>query len=140
LTATLAKYPGFLSAERLLARTVAQKGDVKDAVRRFEANSLRDKSARAACELAWAYALAGRTADAERTLAAARASGSRVYPYDLAMVYTALGRTEEALDALERGYVERDATMLNLKHDPRLDALRTNPRFTALLDKMRFPR
>jgi eukaryotic-like serine/threonine-protein kinase len=139
LTTTLASHPGYASAERLMARAMAQKGSHDEAIRYFEALARRDAGPRAACELAWAYARAGRRADAERELARALASESHLYPYDLALVHTALGRTDDALAALERGYAERDATMLNLKHDPRLDALRGAPRFRALLDRMRFP-
>lgn len=139
LSTTLTRHPGFPSAERLLARTLAQKGSINDAVQRFEAISQRDTGPRARCELAWVYALAGRQKDAEQALAMALASTSPVYPYDLALVYTAMRRPDDAFSALERAFVERDATMLNLKHDPRLDALRTDPRFPALLTRMRFP-
>jgi tetratricopeptide (TPR) repeat protein len=139
LNATLAAHPGYASAERLLARSLAQKGDYDGAIRYFEALARRDTGPRAACELAWVYALAGRADEARAELARARTSEGRVYPYDLALVFTALGRHDEALAALERGYDERDATMLNLRHDPRLDPLRTDPRFSALLTKMRFP-
>jgi eukaryotic-like serine/threonine-protein kinase len=139
LTDTLARNPGYASAERLMARALAQKGSHDDAVRYFEALARRDVGPRAACELAWGYALAGRRVEAERELARAQAADGHVYPYDLALVYTALGRRDDAFAALARAYDERDATMLNLKHDPRLDALRPDPRFQALLDKMRFP-
>jgi TolB-like protein/tetratricopeptide (TPR) repeat protein len=139
LNGTLAAHPGYASAERLLARALAQKGSHEEAIRYFEALARRDRGPRAACELAWAYALAGRPRDAERELARARASEAHVYPYDLALVLTALRRPGEALTALERAYDERDATMLNLRHDPRLDSLRPDPRYRALLAKMRFP-
>jgi TolB-like protein/tetratricopeptide (TPR) repeat protein len=140
LSATLTRHPGFASAERLLARALAQQGNFADAVRRFEALAQRDTGPRAQCELAWAYALAGRPQDAARALAAALASSSPIYPYDLALVYTAMRRPNDAFAALDRAFVERDATMLNLRHDPRLDVLRTDPRFPALLTKMRFPK
>jgi tetratricopeptide (TPR) repeat protein len=133
-------HPGYPSAERLLARTVAMKGQHAEAIGMFE--RLRDKgdTSRSRCELAWAYALAGRTEDATRELARARGmTASRMYPYDEALVLTALGRTDAALDALDRAFDERDSTMVNLKHDPRLAALHSNPRFNRLVLSMRFP-
>jgi TolB-like protein/tetratricopeptide (TPR) repeat protein len=139
LTATLSQHPGYLQAERLLARAVAMKGDAADAVRRFEMIASRDHLARSYCELAWAHALAGQRQEAERALATARTSGSKIYPYDLALVFTSLGRRDDAFGALDAAIRQRDPTMLNLKHDPRLEPLRADPRFAALLQEMRFP-
>ncbi len=140
LQTTLAMYPGFQSAERLLARAEAMSGRAQDAVTRFEALVARDDTSRPRYELAWAYALTGRTPDAERELARARDSNpSQEYPYDEALVLTALGRTDEAFKALDRALQQRDPTMVNLKHDPRLEALRSDPRYGRLLAAMRFP-
>ena len=139
LQGTLALYPDFAAAERLLARSLAMKGRAGDAVARFERLARRDPGSRAQCELAWGYAVAARPRDAERVLATVTPSGQEVYPYDLALVNAALGRKEPALDALERAFRERDSTMLNLKHDPRLDSLRSEARFRRLLEEMHFP-
>src|SRR6202043_2798691 len=96
LTDALSRHPNYLQAERLLARAVALKGDAAGAARRFASIASRDKLARSYCELAWALALAGRTADAERALDDARKSGTPIYPYDLALVNTAMRRTDDA--------------------------------------------
>ncbi len=40
---------------------------------------------------------------------------------------------------LERAYEERDPMLLNAKHDPRLDPLRSDPRFQDLLRRIGFP-
>ena len=139
LDATLAAFPGFLPAERLRARTLAQRGDHAEAVRQFELQKPRGDTPRARCELAWAYALAGRRDDAVRELRSALAQKSGVYQYDVALAYTALNRPDDALAALERAYEERDPTMVNLRHDPRFDSLRADPRYARLLAQMRFP-
>jgi TolB-like protein/Tfp pilus assembly protein PilF len=141
LETTLALHPGYLAAERLMARSYAQKGEVAEAVRRFETLKQRDDTARSRCELAWAYARAGRIAEADRELTSARAMpAADAYPYDLAVVYAALERRDDALDALDRAFRERDPTMVNLRHDPRLDALRSDPRFIRLVGLMNFTR
>jgi serine/threonine-protein kinase len=140
LQTTLASHPGYLPAERLLARALAMNGRAAEAVERFERQRARDDSPRSRAELAWAYARAGRTTDAERALAEARLlTPSQSYPYDEALVLAALGRKEEALDALNRAYDQRDPTLVNLKHDPRLELLRSDARFSRLLALMRFP-
>lgn len=140
LQKTLAGHPGFLPAERLLARAIAMRGDPSDAVRRFRDLRGRDDSPRSRCELAWAYALAGLRAEAARELESARTiPGGRVYPYDVALVLAALGRQQDALAALEEAYEQRDSTLVNLKHDPRFDAIRGDSRFVGLLRRMRFP-
>ena len=52
--------------------------------------------------------------------------------YDIAMVYLGLGRKKQAYDCLERGFRERSAWMVYLNMDPRLDVLRSDPRFIEL--------
>jgi adenylate cyclase len=47
-----------------------------------------------------------------------------------------LGRTDEALDWLERGLEERDVWFIIVNASPAIDALRTEPRFRALLQAM----
>jgi serine/threonine protein kinase/tetratricopeptide (TPR) repeat protein len=142
LQQTLKEHDGFMPAERLLARTYAQVGKFEEALLRFEHLIARQNNTRDRCELAWAYALAGRRADAERELASAinAAGTTHLYPYDLALVYTALGKTEDAFSALDRGFTEHDPTMVNLKHDPRLAPLHSDSRYGRLLDRMRFPK
>jgi DNA-binding winged helix-turn-helix (wHTH) protein/tetratricopeptide (TPR) repeat protein len=57
-------------------------------------------------------------------------------PYDLALDYTALGEIGPALDQLERSHAEHETDLLSLAVDPRMDALRGEPRFQALLERM----
>jgi tetratricopeptide (TPR) repeat protein len=47
-----------------------------------------------------------------------------------------LGRTDEALDWLERGLDERDVSFVIVNASPAIDPLRTEPRFRALLQAM----
>jgi len=54
-------------------------------------------------------------------------------------IYAALRKRDEALRWLETAYRERAALMVCLKNDPRLDDLRSEPRFKDLLRRMSFP-
>ena len=140
LQSTLASFPGYRPAERLLARAYAMQGNTQEAVRRFESLQTAEATPRTRFELAWAYALAGRRADALREFDAARAApGAALYPYDAALVLTALGREEEAILSLNRAFTDRDPTLVNLRHDPRFSSIRGNPGYAKLLALMRFP-
>jgi hypothetical protein len=50
-----------------------------------------------------------------------------------------IGETEEVMTWLERAYEERDPLLLLAKTDPRLDPLRSDPRFQDLLRRIGFP-
>jgi len=60
-----------------------------------------------------------------------------VSPVELATLHIALGNTESALDWMQRAYDERRGWMAYLKVHPILDPLRDEPRFQALVAKMR---
>jgi eukaryotic-like serine/threonine-protein kinase len=139
LDTTLAAFPGYAPAERLRARALTQLGRHAEAIRSFEELKARGDGPRPRCELAWAYAMAGRPNEARAELAAAEKFATVVYQYDVALVHTALEQLDDAIAALERAFEKHDPTMVNLRHDPRFDALRTDPRYQALVARMRFP-
>jgi hypothetical protein len=58
----------------------------------------------------------------------------------IASIYAGLGEKEEALAWLEEGFKERSFQLQFLKVDPRFDALRDDPRFANLLQRIGFPR
>jgi len=59
--------------------------------------------------------------------------------YFIATLYAASEADDKALDLLERAYARHDSELLQLKVDPRLDNLRSSPRFQALLRRMKLP-
>jgi hypothetical protein len=59
--------------------------------------------------------------------------------YFIATLYAASGQNDKALDLLERAYAQHDSALLQLKVDPRMDNLRSSPRFQDLLRRMNFP-
>jgi tetratricopeptide (TPR) repeat protein len=54
----------------------------------------------------------------------------------LALVYAALGGIDTAFNCLEESYEEHEESILSLKVDPKMDPLRSDPRFLALLKKI----
>ncbi|HEV2201829.1 MAG TPA: protein kinase [Bryobacteraceae bacterium] len=92
-------------------------------------------------ELARAYALSGRRADAQKALDQLLALSKRVQvsKYALATVYIALGDKDQAIARLEQAYAEHSFMIAGTKVDPELNPLRSDPRFQALLRKLNFP-
>jgi len=90
--------------------------------------------------LAYAYATSG---DRPRAMAAfedlkKRSLGGKVLPFNLAVVHLGLGDHKLALDDLERAYASDSQWMGWLNRDRMFDPLRSEPRFVALLKKLRF--
>jgi DNA-binding winged helix-turn-helix (wHTH) protein/TolB-like protein/Tfp pilus assembly protein PilF len=61
-----------------------------------------------------------------------------VPPFNIALVYNALGETDQALAWLEKGYEQRNPQMTFLKTDGRLNNLRGDPRFQDLMRRVGF--
>jgi len=90
---------------------------------------------------AWVLAVAGRPAEARRLLQQTEAEETvtPVDAYFLAMVLGELGERDRAFALLEQAFHGRSALMSVMKVDPRIDSLRDDPRFEALLRRMDFP-
>ncbi|MGD9902344.1 MAG: winged helix-turn-helix domain-containing protein [Vicinamibacterales bacterium] len=89
----------------------------------------------------YVHARAGRLAEAREVLRAVQAHAASDYvpPVDLALLFTAVGDHDAALDWLERGWRERGRWMELVNVLPPLDPLRGDPRFRALVRRMRLP-
>ena len=88
--------------------------------------------------LGHAYALAGRRSDAEQVLRTLfeRAKKSYVSPFDVALIYAALGEKDTAFTWLDKAVAERSPFLVYSKWEPRLDPLRSDPRFKDLLGRI----
>ena len=82
---------------------------------------------------------AGRTGEARAILAGLHAQAKERYvsPVAFATVHLGLGETDHAFAWIERAHEERRGWLCYLKVEPLLDPLRSDPRFTRLLEKMR---
>jgi hypothetical protein len=59
-----------------------------------------------------------------------------VHASSLALICIALGKADQALEWLAKAYQVRCSDMVYAKTEPLLDPLRSDPRFTALLNQM----
>lgn len=62
-----------------------------------------------------------------------------VSPYDVALVYAGLGDKDEAFNWLQQAYQERSSLLVFASREPRLAALRSEPRFAALMRSFALP-
>jgi hypothetical protein len=57
-------------------------------------------------------------------------------PFDIALIYTALGDKETAFAWLDKAVAERSTWLVYSKWEPRLDPLRFDPRFANVLRRI----
>jgi TolB-like protein len=67
-------------------------------------------------------------------------SSAQLKPYNIGVYLVALAENEAAISEFEKTYDERINDVYWLSVDPRLDPVRSEPRFQALLKKVNFPK
>jgi tetratricopeptide (TPR) repeat protein len=89
--------------------------------------------------LGLSLALAGEEAEARALLARLqqRATQSYVPPTSVAWIYLGLGEINSAFEWLDRAVEDRDQFIMPIKSYWFFDSIRSDPRFAALLRKMR---
>lgn len=103
---------------------------------------LTEGSSRPAALLAARLAQAGQPGEARAIVEGLQADARTGFrpPSHLAMALAMLGETSGALDALERAYVLRDPRIIYVKDDWPLAPLRGQPRYQALLARLKLDR
>jgi hypothetical protein len=87
--------------------------------------------------LAYACAVAGRRDEAIELLRIVHDPQPHALAFHMAMACTGLGEIDEAFAQLERGYEERASFMDGLRVTAAFEPLHPDPRWTALLHRMR---
>jgi adenylate cyclase len=139
---TLRLEPGYATSYWIMGMAYEQKGKFAEATKSLDsALKLQPGNPNYLAELARSYALTGRTADARKILGDLLhpANGGIVSPFFIALVYAALGDKDQAFGWLGRSVDERSGSVRYLKVEPRLDPLRSDPRFDALLKRVGLP-
>jgi tetratricopeptide (TPR) repeat protein len=88
---------------------------------------------------AMVYHALARGKDSDAALRASIATHPKDGAFQIAAAYAYRGETDNALEWLERAYRQRDSGLVDIKTDPLLSRLRQNPRYLAILKKMRLP-
>lgn len=127
--------PNYSLANWYLGWTLEQQGKYREALEAMNKAQEHLKSNTAlAADIAHVYAMSGDREAALRILDQLNETSRRTYvnPFEIALIYVALGRKNEALDWLDKAYAARSDLLIYLNADPRLDGIRSEPRFVDL--------
>jgi TolB-like protein/Flp pilus assembly protein TadD len=130
LRSTLEMDPDFAMAHGYLGVMYFQRTRYREAQREFGKafQSVGDPAVYAGLCECYALALKGEPASP--------AQGNLLSPYLRAIVQLSVNRKEQALESLEQAYAEHSCWLVNLKVEPTLDGLRSDPRFENLLGRI----
>ena len=89
--------------------------------------------------IGYVYAASGKRDEATKILEQLKASTTERFNllHPIALIYAGLGNKDEALAWLDKACEARSINVVDLKVDPRFDTLRSDPRFTNLLRRMK---
>jgi len=128
--------PNFYEASLWLALSYAQQGKNEEAGAELEkARRIRDDFLEPLELLAYLFATMGARDKARRTLSELLAISHRdkLRPYNIALIYAALGKKAQAFAWLAKPFVNWTERLRILRLDPRMDALKNDRRFASIL-------
>ncbi len=136
---TLELNPDFDTAYRLLSLAYQGKGMYVQAIEENQRwGQYTGNKVKTDISLAQIYAAAGRKEEALKIIEEAE-SEMALTGNDyrgMALIYAALEKPDEAFEWLEKSYEQHEESLCNLKVDPKLDPLRSDPRFKSMLHKV----
>jgi TolB-like protein/Tfp pilus assembly protein PilF len=131
--------PGYVDTHWSIGLCYEQNGLHEQAIAEFQdAVSLSRSSPVMVAALAHAYAIAGKRAESRNQLEFLRNEARQRYisPYSIGLIYAALEDTDRAFEWFEQAFKDRDEMLTHLNVDPRLDDLRSDPRFKNLVARV----
>jgi len=118
-----------------------QQGKYEEAIQNLRrAVHLAEQSTETLAALATAQAAAGNIEEARTILnELEKPAGKRyVLPYNIAKIYSASGNPDKAFEWLETAYKEGNPDLIELNSEPLFDSLRSDPRFSDLMQRVRW--
>jgi eukaryotic-like serine/threonine-protein kinase len=127
--------PGNYATYGRLGDVYIEMGRFDDAIAQFEKSASIQPEGAHALRRAVVYARMG-----ERKKALEIMAGISNRPkWEIARLYTALGESDKAFDALDEAIRTRDTLLVHIKEDPSFDGLHAHPRWKPLLRRLNFP-
>ena len=118
-------------------------GKLLEAISEYQnAIELSDGDQDVTASVAHAYAAIGKRAQAQKILRDFEQKSKNAYisPYSIATIYAGLGEKDKAFEFLEKAYQEKSPDISwHLRADLRIDSLRSDPRFQALMQRLALP-
>jgi adenylate cyclase len=132
--------PNFAVLHTSIWAAYLQKAEFHKVLTELTEEEVTDESTVNLAALAGSYAAAGRRQDAEGILARLDAISKKRYvcAYEMGTAYAILGDKDKAIACFRKAYGVRSGCMADLKADPRVDSLRSDPRFQELLRNVGF--
>lgn len=117
-----------------------QEGKFAEAIPEFQKSKTMEAPTFVSAWLGYAYGASGDKTRAMAELAELKkkSSHAKVLPFNQALVYLGMGDHKRALDNLEQAYASDSQWMGWLKEDHIFDPLHGEPRYVALMKKLRF--
>ena len=133
--------PGYSKAHIYISGSYAIKGMFDEALAEFKKGNDLEGGGALPMRVyeAWLDAMAGKQQEARGILDELIKSPALSYldPFFMAAIYGSLGDRDVAFGYLDKAYQQRTYRMVYLKVEPHLDALRADPRFVDLLQRMK---
>ncbi len=142
LQASLKMNPNFPIARLWLDRTYQAKKMYPEAIAEYkETLKVTPEWPVAHAQIGNVYGVSGNKEEAQQILDTLNSFASKKYvtSYGRALVYAGIGEKEQAFMWLNKAYDERSHWLVWLKLDPRWESLRSDNRFTQLVNKVGLP-
>ena len=139
LQKTIELDPNFWLARVVLGKVYISKGKYPEAITEFsKATELSGGNSEPLSMAGCTWAMAGDPAKARAVLKELKSFSSQRYvpAPNVALLCSMLEERNEAFVWLEKAYQDRDMRLCRLKVDPRWDAMRSEPRFVAILKRI----
>jgi TolB-like protein len=133
---TLRISPTYADAQYYLTLALLAQGEKEKALHVIERAS--DESERLA-GLSIVHSAMGHKAESDAALAALTKRDADKWAFGIASVHAFRGERDEALAWLDRAVTQRDEDLIDIKGEPLIAGLHDDPRYKALLRKMKLP-
>ena len=134
--------PDYFLMHSYLALIYVQMGKHPEAVSQAEQAAHLTNSQLIKGFLGYVHAAVGHTAEARRIADELISLRPQTYTcaFEIGTTELALGRRDEAFRWFEAAYQDRSLCITSMKFDPRLDSVRSDPRYQSLIQRVGFPR
>jgi TolB-like protein/DNA-binding winged helix-turn-helix (wHTH) protein/Flp pilus assembly protein TadD len=131
---TIEMDPSYPGTHLRLAGAYEETGRYEDAIAELKKGIVQP------AQLAYGYAVAGKREEAQEILEELKqqqSSGHYVSPFFFAIIYLGLGEKDQAFEWLNKTFEENPYKLAFIRFNARFDSLRSDPRFDALLRRMK---